>query len=119
MKNVIVLGASPNENRYSFLAVKMLCEYGHSVTAIGKNNGFIEKTPVKWELPILENIHTISIYLNSEIQKQYFDKILKIKPLRVIFNPGTENDELENLCRQNNIAVIEGCTLVMLRTNQF
>ena len=52
-------------------------------------------------------------------QNGYFDYILKTKPKLVIFNPGTENDELENLLKENAIQPVEACTLVMLATGQY
>jgi hypothetical protein len=37
----------------------------------------------------------------------------------LIFNPGTENPELFELARQNNILPLEACTLVLLGTGQY
>ncbi|MCW3107716.1 MAG: CoA-binding protein, partial [Segetibacter sp.] len=36
-----------------------------------------------------------------------------------IFNPGTENHELEEMARKNGIKPMEACTLVMLGTGQY
>jgi hypothetical protein len=57
--------------------------------------------------------------LNPTAQKAYYDFILSLHPKRIIFNPGTENEELEELAQQNGIAAIEACTLVMLNTGQY
>ena len=67
----------------------------------------------------LKDIETVTIYLSSKNQKQYYDYILSLKPKRVIFNPGAENVELEGLLSKNDIEPIQACTLVMLRTNQY
>ena len=48
-----------------------------------------------------------------------YSYIISLQPKRIIFNPGTENSEFEKLALQNNIEVIEACTLVMLSTNQY
>ena len=68
---------------------------------------------------IFNDIHTVTLYINPRIQKEYYDYIVSLKPKRIIFNPGTENEEFEAIARKNNIEAIEACTLVLLRTNQF
>lgn len=119
-KPTIVLGASPNPERYSYKAVDFLINEYHNVFPIGIKNGKIRGIEILKDFDKIDmNIHTISIYLNSENQKSWYDKIIEIKPQRVIFNPGTENPELEEILNQNNIENIEACTLVMLRTGQF
>jgi predicted CoA-binding protein len=67
----------------------------------------------------LENIDTVTLYLNPTHQKQYYDYILSLKPKRIIFNPGAENEELRQLALQNDIQPMEACTLVMLGTGQY
>jgi hypothetical protein len=42
-----------------------------------------------------------------------------LKPARVIFNPGTENQEFAQQLEAQGIETIEACTLVMLRTGQY
>ena len=64
-------------------------------------------------------IDTVSLYLNPKAQKEYYDYIISLKPRRVIFNPGTENEEFYELLKVNNIAFEESCTLVLLATNQY
>jgi hypothetical protein len=59
-------------------------------------------------------VHTITLYLNPQNQKEYYDYILSLQPRRIIFNPGTENDELEKQAQKAGIETVEGCTLVML-----
>jgi len=44
---------------------------------------------------------------------------VSLKPNRIIFNPGAENDELAGLAAQNGIQPVEACTLVMLATSQY
>jgi len=118
-KRTIVLGASENPNRYSYLAVKSLKNKGYEVIAIGKRKGTIEDIPIITDLPELRDIHTITLYLNPENQKPYYDFIVKLKPHRVIFNPGTENEELERKVASIGISTLEACTLVMLSTGQY
>jgi predicted CoA-binding protein len=67
----------------------------------------------------IENVDTVTLYLNPNHQKEYYDYILSLKPKRIIFNPGAENDELKQLALQNNIQPMEACTLVLLSTGQY
>ena len=69
--------------------------------------------------PAVDNVDTVTLYLNAQNQKQYYDYILSLKPKRIIFNPGTENPELYKLAKENNIQVMEACTLVLLSTGQY
>ena len=66
-----------------------------------------------------ENVDTITLYLNPMHQKQYYDYIVSLKPKRIIFNPGTENEEFEKMAEKKGIEALEACTLVMLRSGQY
>lgn len=118
-KKTLVLGASDNPSRYSFLAIHRLRNYGYPVVAIGKKNTMIGDVPVEKEKKEFSDIDTVTLYLNPMHQKQYYDYILTLKPKRIIFNPGAENDELSDLAIKNEITPIEACTLVMLSTGQY
>lgn len=118
-KHTVVLGASDNPQRYSYLAVNRLASYNHPVTAIGKKTGAIGSIPVITEHPQLDDVDTITLYLSAANQKAYYDYIVSLHPKRLIFNPGAENPELEQLALKNNIEPLEACTLVMLNTGQY
>lgn len=118
-KRTLVLGASENIARYSNRAVKMLRKHGYDVVAIGKRQGTIGDVEISVNMQDVENVHTITLYLNPENQKPYYDYILKLHPQRVIFNPGTENEELENKLAAMGCDAIEACTLVLLSTEQY
>jgi uncharacterized protein len=118
-KKTIVLGASENNERYSNIAVRKLVAHNHPVIAIGRKASVIGNTAIVVELLPQTDVDTITLYLNAANQKKYYDYILSLKPKRIIFNPGAENDELEELARENGIVAIEACTLVMLSTNQY
>jgi uncharacterized protein len=118
-KKTLVLGASDNPARYSYLAVHRLLSAGHPVVAIGRKNTMVSHVPVETEKIPFENIHTITLYLNPMHQKEYYEYIISLHPKRILFNPGTENDELAELAMANGIQVQEACTLVMLSTGQY
>ena len=118
-KKTLVLGASANPARYSYLAINRLKNNRHPVVAIGKRKGMVDGIPIETEKINMEDIDTITLYLNPANQKEYYDYIIALHPNRIIFNPGTENDELANLAVKNNIIPVEACTLVMLSTGQY
>lgn len=118
-KKTLVLGASENPSRYSYLAIKRLLAHGHEVVAIGNRKGKVEDVEIITEQAPMEDIHTITLYLNPTNQKPYYDYILSLNPKRIIFNPGTENGELERKLSTKETNVLEACTLVMLSTGQY
>jgi predicted CoA-binding protein len=105
--------------RYSFLAVRRLKSYDHPVVAIGKKPGNIDDTQIITEHLAIDDVDTITLYLNPTHQKQYYDYILSLRPKRIIFNPGAENADLASLAKQNGIQPLNACTLVMLSTGQY
>ncbi len=115
----LVLGASPNPERYSYQACVSLLKHGHNVIPFGKRNGYIYGIEILSDETSIYNIHTITIYLNPINQKEYYGFIINLKPKRIIFNPGAENPELEYLADKAGIQVEEACTLVMLATNSY
>lgn len=118
-KKTVVLGASQNPSRYSYLAVQRLRSHQHPVVAIGKREGQIGDQPIIVEHPELTDVDTVTLYLNPQNQKPYYDYILSLHPKRIIFNPGTENDELAAMASQKGIQPVEACTLVLLSTGQY
>jgi len=118
-KKTLVLGASDNPSRYSYLAVNRLRSHGHPVVAIGKKNVMVADVPIEKEKKDWKDVDTVTVYLNPTHQQQYYEYILSLKPNRIIFNPGAENDELADLAIKNGITPIEACTLVLLSTNQY
>ncbi|WP_367757237.1 CoA-binding protein [Flavobacterium sp. WC2430] len=118
-KKTLVLGASTKPERYAFKAITMLVDKGHSVLAIGQNNGEVAGIKIKTKAIPLSNIDTITLYLNPARQRDYYNYIVEAKPKRVIFNPGTENPELYQLLELNNIKSEVACTLVLLTTNRY
>lgn len=118
-KKTLVLGASDNPARYSNLAIRRLRSHGHPVTGIGRKNSSVADVLISKEKQPVEGIDTVTLYLNPAHQREYYDYILSLKPKRIIFNPGTENQELEELATKNNIQSLEACTLVMLSTGQY
>lgn len=118
-KKTLVVGASENPERYANMAVRKLTRYGHPVLAFGKVGGRIDETSIETTWPEQKDIDTITLYLNPTHQRAFYDRIIQAAPKRIIFNPGTENPELESLAQQHGIETIEACTLVLLSIDQY
>jgi hypothetical protein len=125
MKNLkeiktVVIGASPKPHRYSYSAVSDLTRNGYPVEAIGLRKEWIGDIEIRTGHPKIEDAHTVTMYVGAQNQPDYYDYIIReLKPKRIIFNPGTENFELEKLAKENGIKVVTGCTLQMLAFNTF
>lgn len=113
-KTTLVLGASPNQNRYSNRAVVQLRANNHPVIAYGIKSGEIADVKINLTLSQWEDIDTVTLYLSPKNQVDFYKYIIGLKPNRVIFNPGTENPEFEGLLNEYGIAHEQACTLVML-----
>jgi predicted CoA-binding protein len=118
-KKTLVLGASANPARYSYLAVRSLRAHDHPVVAIGKKIGHVADIDITTDHLPEPDVDTITLYLNPKNQIEYYDYIMGLKPKRIIFNPGTENDDLIRKAKDNNIQPVIACTLVMLSTGQY
>lgn len=118
-KKTLVFGASTNPSRYSYLAINRLVSDGHEVVAFGLRKGKVAGINIDLELQDYDNIDTVTLYMNGQRQKEFYNYILSLQPKRVIFNPGTENPEFYKLLKENNIESETACTLVLLGINQF
>lgn len=118
-KKTLVLGASANPARYSYLAINRLRNHNHPVVAIGLKPEKVLDVQVDTEKKPFEQVDTVTLYLSPKNQVQYYDYILSLNPKRIIFNPGTENDVLAEMAHEKGIETMEGCTLVMLSTGQY
>lgn len=119
-ETVAVLGASPKPERYSNQAIRLLRQYGHAVIPVNPAQASIEGLPVAARLEaIVAPVDTVTVYVSPAHSDSLLPGLLSLKPGRVIFNPGAENPRLEQALENAGIAVIEACTLVMLRTRQF
>jgi predicted CoA-binding protein len=117
-QKVLVMGASLNPERYSNKAIIKLKEFGHTIFAFGIKSGDVQGIKVQTEIPELD-FDTVTIYLNPNNQKQYYDQMLTFNAKRYIFNPGAENEELSNLIKKKGVKSINACTLVMLLIGNF
>jgi predicted CoA-binding protein len=121
VKKTVIIGATTDRSRYAYLAASMLTNYKHKIVPIGIKKGevFGEEILDIREKPKVSDVDTVTMYIGPQRQPEWYNFILGLNPKRIIFNPGTENETLESLAEERGIEVVEGCTLVMLRTNQY
>lgn len=119
MKKTLVIGASENPERYSNKAINSLRTHGHPVVAIGNRDGQVGDVSFSKEMTPFEGVDTVTLYINPQRQQQYYSYLLDLKPRRILFNPGTENAELERMATAQGIIAQEACTLVLLATDQY
>lgn len=121
MKKTVIIGATTDRSRYAWLAASMLTSYHHPIVPIGIKKGEVFGSDILdiYEKPPVTDVDTITLYIGPQRQPEWYDYLLSLHPKRIIFNPGTENEELADLAEAKGIEVVYGCTLVMLRSNQY
>ncbi len=119
MKKTLIIGATNNPERYAYKAAERLLAHGHEIELLGIKQEAIFGKIIDTERKQYENLDTVTLYVGPPRQPEYYDYILSLKPKRVIFNPGTENEEFETLLQKNGIEAEEACTLVLLGTGQY
>ena len=118
--NVVVLGASNNEERFSYKALTLLKSKNYRVIPVHPTLESIEGIPVIKDLSeIKEKVHTLTVYVGPGRIAPMIDDIVKLNPLRVIMNPGTESDELKEALDKASIKHIEACTIILTKSGQF
>lgn len=119
-KTVAIVGASNNPDRYANKAQHLLMDKGYPVIAINTNESNILGAVTVAEISqIAIPVDTVTLYISPPRQAKIIPQILKLKPRRVIFNPGTENPDAYAALQQAGISYEEACTLVLLKTGQF
>ncbi len=118
-KTTLILGATSNPSRYAYMAANQLVKNGHKIINVGIKTGDVAGVKIETASKIHQNIHTITLYIGTAHQPQLYNYIIATQPKRIIFNPGTENSELEKLAKQNGIETLQACTLVLLATKQY
>ncbi len=116
---VMVYGASTNPERYAYKATELLLAHKHELVLVGHKTGEVRGLLILHGQPELKGIDTMTLYVGPQNQGDLLAYALKIKPKRIIFNPGTENPSLYGPLENAGIRVEEACTLVLLHTGQF
>ncbi len=119
MKKTVVFGATPNPQRYAHIAALRLQRYGHPIELVGRREGEIGGIPIQTDWPVIEDVDTLTLYIGGRNQPPFYDYFFSLNPKRIIFNPGTENEELRQMAEDKGIETEYACTLVMLSVGQY
>ena len=119
LSKMLVLGAAENPDRYSCKAVKSLDRNGYEVVAVGFRSGFIKDIEILAGMPEISDVDTVLLYIGTKKQQEYYDYLVSLNPRRVIFNPGAENPELQDILKEKGIDVVKDCALIMINTGTF
>jgi predicted CoA-binding protein len=118
--SVAIIGASHKPQRAAYQAQRLLMDKGRTVLPVSGNGreilGVAGYESIK-ELPL--PVDTVTLYLNPERHEAIKEDLLNLRPNRIIFNPGTESDSLEQFYQSEGIFIEQACTLVLLKTGQF
>lgn len=118
--HVAVLGASPKPARYANQCIRLLKQHGYRITPLHPRFEEVEALPVTHSLDdIAEPVDTLTLYVGPQLLEPQTEAIVRLKPGRVIFNPGTESRPVQERLDEAGIEWFEACTLVMIRTGQF
>ena len=120
-KKTVIIGATPDRSRYAYLAAQMLAQYNLDFVPVSIKTGEVLGREILdlRKRPSIDGVDTVTMYVGTRNQAEWLDYILSLNPKRIIFNPGTENDEFGRRAEERGIEALEACTLVMLRTGQY
>ncbi len=120
-KHTVIIGATPNPSRYAYFAAQKLTQYNHPILPVGIKKGQVEGIDIidLRAQPALDNVDTVTLYINPTHQAEWENYILSLKPRRIIFNPGTENPKLASRANEQGIETLNACTLVMLSAGTY
>ena len=119
-ETVAIIGASEKKHRYAYQAMTALQKHGHMVKLVNPFRITIDGLKCYRAVSdIGETINTVTLYVNPERFRDHIEEVIRVKPARVIMNPGTEDTDMEKRLASEGIIVLRACTLVMLSTGQF
>lgn len=119
-QRVVIVGASDRPDRYAHKALLALRRHGHETVLVHPRLKEIEGQAVHASLGEIRGpVDTVTMYVGATASANMGPDLIALKPTRVIFNPGAENQALQQQLAQAGIRPEEACTLVMLATDQF
>ena len=121
MKKTVIVGAVTKPYRYAYRAAEMLHARNIDFIPLGIQKGEVLGEEIKniYEKPVIEDVDTITLYINETRQTTCQEYLLSLSPKRIIFNPGAENQVFKKEAENRGIECLEACTLVMLSVGNF
>ena len=77
---ILILGASTNPARFSYMAAKALSGRDYDIVPVGLKRGSVAGKPILdiRSRPKIDNVDTVTLYMNPQNQSGYIDYILRI-----------------------------------------
>lgn len=120
MKTIVILGASDKTERYSNKALLLLKAQGYTVVPVNPTLETIDGMPVVHALAdVARHPDALTVYVNPERSAAMAEEILALAPRVAIFNPDTENDELESRLAAAGTRIVRACSVTLLKTGMF
>lgn len=120
---VVILGASPDPERYSNKAIKALKRHGHEVIPVSPGYESIEGIICLPSLGEIDStnrpVDTLTLYVSPKRLEPMIPAIIALNPRRIIMNPGAESAPLAVAAKGAGIECEAACTLVLLSTGAF
>lgn len=118
--NVVLIGASSRSDRYAYRAFQLLRRKGHTVFPVHPHLRDLEGQPVFASVTEIPGpVHTVTLYVSRVHSQAMIDDILMLKPERIVFNPGAENETLQMRAEALGIEAVSACTLALLTAGTF
>ena len=119
-ETVTIIGASEKKDRFAHKAMTSLIAHGYAVRLVNPFKETIDGHKCYKAVTDIEGeIDTVTLYVNPNRFRDHIDEVIKVKPQRVIMNPGTEDADMEKTLEDAGIKVLRACTLVLLSSGQF
>ncbi|MCW5202109.1 CoA-binding protein [Desulfobulbus sp. US4] len=119
-ETVAIIGASEKPGKYANKAMHALQKHGHEAVLVNPFKQEVDEQRCLKSIGEHEGkIDTVTLYVNPKRFQDHIDDVIKALPKRVIMNPGTENNEHQQVLEDAGITVLRACTLVLLATGQF
>ena len=76
MEKTLIIGASSNSERYSYMAAERLLAHGYEIELIGKKPDVIFGKTIDTEKIEFEDIDTVTLYISDKFQPEYYEYVV-------------------------------------------
>ena len=114
MKNIAIIGASQDRNKFGNKAVRAFLQKGYTVYPVNPAGGEIEGLKAYKsinEVPV-NDLEMVSVYLHPPVVLKVVDDIAKKNVKELWLNPGSESPEAVAKAEKLGLTVIQACSIV-------
>ncbi len=116
--NYAVVGASRDKNKYGYKVLKDLHDNGYKVFPVNPKGGEILNLKVYSRLQDISfKIDVVIMVVPPKISEMVIKEVKNLGIKMVWMQPGSENEEVIEYCRKNNIECIHNACIMMEKNN--